>query len=792
MTERKDDKESRRTRVFWINILCLVLGYAWAGSSAQAQALDSCHYRLEGRLVGIEEEGPVVHAYVRLLNQAGQVKEVLSDLSGEFLLEGLCSQGPYVLQVWAASYEPIDSLLQTLRPGAMTLLLTPEIHELTEMHVDAIHTESSQSGTSLGQSDLLRHAAGTFADALEQLPGVVAARQGGALARPLIDGMQGERISILQNGIVQQDQQWSNSHAPAIGLLAQERVTVLTGPGLLRYGAGALGGAVVVHPTPLPYARKEIGIEGLLHYATNGRQSAGMLRLKKGFALGKHWQLAAVFAGTGKLAGTQYTPQQLLENTAQREENLQLRLGLRFKQRYEQAWDLNYYHQRSGILRLSHLGSLEDFYEVIRRKRPLEQGIPFSYRQQAPRQSNAYLFFRHKSKWQLGKRNKIEGLVAYQQNERREYVPRRLASDKRPATHLILETVDASLFGERHAASHRFLSQASLGGQYQINRHVPGTGFRPFLLDYVRQSYFAFFSQTMFFSGRSSLELAGRVDGVWQRAWVKKDSVPRLAGHMFSAYASYLWEGNNHWGLHLTLGFAERIPHAHERFSKGVHPGSAFYEKGDIGLTKERGLKTELRLHYQLPNLRLEGRAYYQLLEGYIYAAVQAMPQITIRGVFPVRTYEQHDAYLGGASISARYTPWDFLNYQAQASLVRGWNRSLKQPLVSIPADRLMHQLELHTMLFHLRWRFNISQRLVARQSRYPADLDLAPPPAGYQLLGAQLLCASAKKTNEFRWELSLTGSNLLNTRYKDYLDGFRYFTYGLGVNVVLGLRFHL
>ncbi|MBC8082122.1 MAG: TonB-dependent receptor, partial [Hymenobacter sp.] len=81
----------------------------------------------------------------------------------------------------------------------------------------------------------------------------------------------------------------------------------------------------------------------------------------------------------------------------------------------------------------------------------------------------------------------------------------------------------------------------------------------------------------------------------------------------------------------------------------------------------------------------------------------------------------------------------------------------------------------------------------VARQTRVPDHYearDLLAPPAGYGLLNLEL-------GGTVRWgrqplEISVSGTNLLNQRYRDYLNRYRYFTDEMGRNVTLRVRLPL
>jgi iron complex outermembrane receptor protein len=61
------------------------------------------------------------------------------------------------------------------------------------------------------------------------------------------------------------------------------------------------------------------------------------------------------------------------------------------------------------------------------------------------------------------------------------------------------------------------------------------------------------------------------------------------------------------------------------------------------------------------------------------------------------------------------------------------------------------------------------------------------PPPEGFQLLDAGITLKKGSK-----YELTLNGNNLLNTRFRNYLDRFRYFTPAMGRNIGLKLNINI
>jgi iron complex outermembrane recepter protein len=113
---------------------------------------------------------------------------------------------------------------------------------------DLIAPTTSYSGTGL----LLRSKT-TLGETLDGTPGVSSTYFGPNASRPIIRGLDGDRIRILGNGGASLDvSNLSYDHAVTIDPLSMERIEVLRGPGALLYGGSAVGGVVNVIDNRIP------------------------------------------------------------------------------------------------------------------------------------------------------------------------------------------------------------------------------------------------------------------------------------------------------------------------------------------------------------------------------------------------------------------------------------------------------------------------------------------------------------------------------------------------------------
>jgi iron complex outermembrane receptor protein len=125
--------------------------------------------------------------------------------------------------------------------------------------------EVTITGNPLGASDLIAPAAQysgtglllrtktTLGETLDGVPGVSSTYFGPNASRPIIRGLDGDRIRILGNGGATLDaSSLSYDHAVTSDPISIERIEVLRGPGALLYGGSAVGGVVNVIDNRIP------------------------------------------------------------------------------------------------------------------------------------------------------------------------------------------------------------------------------------------------------------------------------------------------------------------------------------------------------------------------------------------------------------------------------------------------------------------------------------------------------------------------------------------------------------
>ena len=97
----------------------------------------------------------------------------------------------------------------------------------------------------LGGRELSLRRQSTLGETLNGIPGVTATQFGPNASRPVIRGLDGERVRIMQNGVgILDASSLSFDHAVGVDPLIIEQIDVVRGPAALLYGGSAMGGVV--------------------------------------------------------------------------------------------------------------------------------------------------------------------------------------------------------------------------------------------------------------------------------------------------------------------------------------------------------------------------------------------------------------------------------------------------------------------------------------------------------------------------------------------------------------------
>lgn len=205
-------------------------------------------------------------AGVPLANATVIVAEVArsttTNAEGVFVFRGL-PVGEYHLSINHLGHAPGHAVVRVPADGddvRVTVRLVPTALRLTSVVVSASPTGTeaerlTQAALELSGRALSRTLGSSVAATLAAEPGVSQRFSGPAASMPVIRGLTGDRILVLQDGERAGDIAASASdHAVSVDPLAAQRIEVVRGPASLLYGNNALGGVVNVVSNDIPTA----------------------------------------------------------------------------------------------------------------------------------------------------------------------------------------------------------------------------------------------------------------------------------------------------------------------------------------------------------------------------------------------------------------------------------------------------------------------------------------------------------------------------------------------------------
>ena len=163
--------------------------------------------------------------------------------------------GTAVRSAFAPQYLPFLHSGRAVHHAAVCLCMAASLQTANGHAQTASLKEVTVTGTPLGAADLIAPAASycgaglllrsktTLGETLDGTPGVSSTYFGPNASRPIIRGLDGDRIRILNNsGTLMDASGLSFDHSVSSAPISVERIEVLRGPGALQYGGSAVGG----------------------------------------------------------------------------------------------------------------------------------------------------------------------------------------------------------------------------------------------------------------------------------------------------------------------------------------------------------------------------------------------------------------------------------------------------------------------------------------------------------------------------------------------------------------------
>lgn len=436
---------------------------------------------------------------------------------------------------------------------------------------------------SVDRERLLRAGGNTIADALAQLPGVTSSGFAAGAGRPVIRGMDANRVRVLEDGIGSFDvSDVGPDHGVPLEPLAAERVEVVRGAATLRYGSQAIGGVVnaIGNRVPLRLAPDSLAAEAVGSFGSgaDSRDFAGRLDLRRG-----SWALHADAAD--RHSDDYGTPDGAMPNSWLRGHSGAL----------GGAW--------IGADNRAGLG-------VVRNES--RYGIPGEEAFIDMRQTKLSL----RSAWALPfgpfRRLMLDaGRGDYRHDERED-----------GETHATFHDEEWDVRAEAIAGASGFLGESALGIQVQRKDFAAlgeGDGYlAPTRTD--SRALFAFAESRLRPDLR--LQVGARVEDVQVTGTPAGGTPASRSFTPLSASAGLLLEPAGHWRLGVTLSTAARAPAQTELYARGAHEATGTWETGDPALRIERANSAELSLRWRGARVHADGSLWTSDFRNYVHGAL--------------------------------------------------------------------------------------------------------------------------------------------------------------------------
>lgn len=237
-------------RVFVVVLTALIAG---GPRVAAAQAVVS----VSGTVTDRATSQPVANATV-VLESPTVTKQGKSGADGKFTIAEV-PPGAYHLLTRAEGYVPSRteitvSTMATVQTADVSLdpgLHFSEVASVSPEKKDQF--ESFQAVDVLGGQELTKALQSTLGATIENQPGVALRSFGPGPARPVIRGLDGDRVLIVEDGLRMGDlSSQSGDHGVNVNPASASRIEVVRGPATLLYGANAIGGLVNVITNEIP------------------------------------------------------------------------------------------------------------------------------------------------------------------------------------------------------------------------------------------------------------------------------------------------------------------------------------------------------------------------------------------------------------------------------------------------------------------------------------------------------------------------------------------------------------
>lgn len=686
-----------------------------------------------------------------------------TDDDGRFVLRGLPA-GTYHITTLLIGYRPGHAVTTIPASGAdvtVNIVMIGSTLRLQAVNVTAASASGEAAGVTQSTSELSgkhlqRKLGASLAQTLAAEPGVAMRYNGPAATMPVIRGLSGDRILVLQDGARSGDLASSApDHATSVDPLAAQRIEVVRGPASLLYGNSALGGVVNVISNDIP-----TDVPG--HVTGSVALQAESVNPGAAFNAGAVHPVSATTVLNVRFGARRTNPVHLggggvLEGTSNR--NASVVAGLGFVRDDVQggvalkAFDFNY-----GLPAES--GSDEAGIRIDGRRFQASGRLSTNTGRRAVSQI------------------RFEGTV-------QDYAHSEIEPDGVVGTAFALRTQTGGVTAPTHFGRMR----GSMGAQLLLRQYTAeGEEALTPAANTVNGGAFVYQELPLGHDDHghdedgARLQFGARFDGyrIASEAGDEKFGPARaLSFSSASGSVGFTAPLRENVTLSGSVARAFRAPTVEELFSHAVHAATGSYELGNAELNVERSLGLDAVLRVAAAGVSGQLSGYVNKVQGYI--APDVTRDTTVEGeTMPLAIYGQRDATLRGFEVQGETKLNERVVFGVMGDLTRGSYRG-GAPLPFMPAARVGTSLRWDTGKFtaggELRHAF--AQRDVTGGQDVATDahtlLDLS---AGWTLSAHGRI-----------HEITLRADNVGDVRYLDATSRIKSYAPNPGRNVTLVYR---
>lgn len=615
----------------------------------------------------------------------------------------------------------------------------------------------------------------TIGDTLAQQPGVSATSFGPNASRPILRGLQGERVRILTDGIGSFDvSNTSVDHAVAINPLTADRIEVLRGPAALLFGSSAIGGVVNVIDSRIPrrVPDEAVHIDGIATYGSAANERAGSAEIEAPITDRIVVHFDGSYSKTGDLDTGNYilTPALRAQARASGDPEIAALADLRGKlpnsaaRTWEVAGGAALVTDGGGNLGFS-FAHTDNFY-----------GVPARYSLEPGSEAEQVRLHMKQDRADMRAELPVDGSLLQSIRFRAgfaDYQHQEIEDTGEVGTTFYNQSIESRL---ELVQAKRGGWDGATGAQF-FTRNFRVVGEEKFLPHNTTEQ-FGLFTLQSFDLGTTRFEIGGRYEHTRLRADADDTLFNPAYRRSFDALSGSIGASQQlapGWRLGVNLARTERAPSAEELFARGNHAGTQAFELGNPDFGKEKSVGIEGTLRGEGTGYSLSLSAYHNWFSGFIYDSLT--PDAACQAVnggqpldFPCFQYNQAKARYLGFEAEGSVKLGQLGSYAVTADGVADYVRATivgSGPAPRIPPLRLLGGLSLK------------SDRLTARgeiEHSFSQDriADTETPTDGFTLVNAMLSFKPFKDND--RTTITLSANNIFDVearRHASFLKDY-------------------